>query len=401
MVRCRRLLWLAIVLLISTLELWAERQTGQPIDATVQMYGDEITASLLIADPAIEVYSVFGHCALRLQNSSCLTDNTYTFETSTDTDGIFHFFKGTALGGFVSMTTAYYLGTFEQAGRGISEYRLNLTPAERLKLWKAAEQEVQKGYDCPYRYMHAQCTSMCIHLLSRALDEPIHYEALPDGLSEASFRDVMLQASEDYPWSGFFWQFLMGVEGDETEPLTDKLTPQWLPAVLQKATIANTGRHLVTDSGQRLLDIEPGGKCCWWTAPIVVFALLLLAVTAVSISQRRRGWRVWHGITDALLLAAHTSVSLFLLFLVCCSRQDATGWNWYLLVFNPLPQLFWFMAPAHRKNLCRFCIGMVLLQTALTPVVPQLDMAHTLFALCFIPRLIIAGCLPSAGSRRN
>lgn len=347
---------------------------------------DYIRASLLVVDPAAEVYSVFGHCALRLDCPSQQMDYCFTFEMSTTAEDVVSFFKGTAMGAFKPAPTDLYIDYYRQQGRSVKEYVLNLLPSEKLQLWRVADEEIAKGFSRRYGYMHAQCSSMIVYLVSRALEAPVSYHQLPEGL-DGSFRDLMLEACKPYPWSAFFWQSIMGPEGDETEPLAHKLVPAKLPLVWQNVTVGSEGRHLIVSQGQLIVEGTNNADSCW-LSPCVVFLLVLLVVIFISLLQLLKGWRMLPLAIDILLLTVHTLVSVFLVWLVCFSEQEGTGWNWYLLVFNPIPLLLWIAVPRWRRQICYCLCGVMILTLALTPFIPQLDLPHALLLACFAVRLV-------------
>lgn len=346
---------------------------------------DYIRASLLVADPAAQPYAIFGHCALRLQCPSQQMDYCFTFEMSTSASQLLGFFRGTAMGAFKPAPTDAYTDYYRQEGRGLTEYELNLLPTEKLLLWRNADKEIARGFDRRYAYMHTQCASMLVSLVGSALEAPVSYGDLT-GLVDGSFRDLMLQAAQPYPWSAFFWQTVMGPEGDATGPVEHKLVPQKLPAAWQQATVGSGERHLIVSPGRRIMEATPQADSCR-TSPTAVFALALLLIILVSGAQRFRGWHVVPRIVDGILLALHTLAALLLLWMVLFSTQEGTGWNWYLLPFNPLPQLLWLTAPRWRRHTCRCFMALLLLTLVLTPCIPQLDLPHALLIACLAVRL--------------
>lgn len=89
---------------------------------------DFVTVSLLLASPGNKVYSVFGHCGLRMQCPSQHLDYVYTFEMENGVAGYAKFFAGQAKAGFAAVPTSQYLSTYAHEGRGITAYTLNLKP---------------------------------------------------------------------------------------------------------------------------------------------------------------------------------------------------------------------------------------------------------------------------------
>ncbi len=378
-------LWLMISMFLPQ-SLWGEEQTPAAVDTTAMMQEDYIQAYVLIVSPASEPYSLFGHCALRLSNPSHQMDYCFTFETQSDTKGMLKFFQGYSTGGFAPAPTADYLDYYRQQGRGVTAYPLHLTPKEKLLLWKNADERIARGFSYPYGYMNAQCTSALIDLIASALSAPIAYHQLPSQL-QGSFRDQMLAESEAYPWSRFFWQSIMGPSGDDTKPMEHKITPSQLPVVWQHATIGNGDRTLIANGALSLVVSQQAEVSTWWYSPVFVFTLLLLWVVIITIWNHYKpsGWLC--RCVDGILLTVHTVLSLAFLYLLVFSEQEATSWNWYLLAFNPFPQLLWLLLPQGRVLVCRIALALMILTLLLTPLIPQLDLPHALFIGIFAVRL--------------
>jgi len=364
----------------------AEEQAVAAVETTLYEQSDYIRASLLVIDPSHEVYSLFGHCALRLECPTQQMDYCFTFETSTDTQGLANFMRGSAMGGFMASSTAAYFNAYRNAGRGVTEYELNLTPKEKLLLWEIVDDELLRGYNRHYDYLHTQCTSMVVYLVKRALRLPVVYNDLPEALG-GSFRDVMFAVSR-HPWSNFFWQTVMGPSADASQPMEHKLVPVLLAQAWQQATVGNGGRQLIACQGQRIVDADANAPLGVIASPVVVFSLLLLVVILITLGQLRASWRIVPLIADVVLLIVHTAISLVLLWLVFFSSLEGTQWNWYLPAFNPLFQLLWLAVPAWRVWVVRCCLCVFVLTMVLTPLIPQLDLSHALLIACMAVRLL-------------
>ena len=383
MLRLRIHICLVICLLFPHF-LWAEGQTNQAVNPTDLQREDYITASLLVATPTSDVYSLFGHTLLRLNCPSKQMDYCFSFETSTETENLFNFLRGTAKGGYKAMKTDNLLEAYRQVGRGVVEYPLNLTPVEKITLWKNVDERIAKGFVWQYGYMHTQCTSMIIDLVSQSLSAPIDYTSRGD--IKGSFREHMLTESEPFPWSAFFWQTIMGPEGDNTEPFEQTLSPRLLITAWQQANVGDA-RRLIESQGSQLIAPAVYETPSPITSPTWAFALFLIIILCVTFGQFHRDWQRIPLVVDILLIVLYTLFALFLTWLVLFSQQDGTQWNWYLVAFNPLPILLWVFCPKCRAAICRILAFVFLALIALTPLIHQLDLAHTAMMTPFAVRL--------------
>ncbi len=374
MLRLRLHIWLTICLLFP---LSVEGQTVSAVDTAAMQRDDYIAASLLVVSPAAEVYSLFGHCALRLHCPSKDMDYCFTFETSTESMGLLNFFRGKAKGGYSAVPTSAYMDYYRQQGRSVTAYALNLTPAEKLNLWQQADREIALGFTYHYDYMRTQCASMLITLVSSVLPTPVSYRELPAQLA-GSFRDQMLTESVPYPWSRFFWQTIMGPAGDDTEPLVQKTTPRLLPQLWQHTTLGSEERPLITASSQPQLLVTATPVDSTWLTPMRACTLLFIVVLLLTLCQFK-GHCLWMACaTDWLFLVFHVIVAIALTLLVLFSSLEATQWNCYLPVFNPLPEVLCLIRPTWLPWISRCLLVVILLTLLLTPFIPQLDWPQAL-----------------------
>ena len=365
----------------------AASETAAAPDTLEQLKPDYILASLLVVSPSAEPYSLFGHCALRLQCPDHDMDYCFTFETPTDTKGLFDFFRGKAMGGFAAAPTHAYLKYYSKAGRSVVQHLLNLTPKEKLMLWQQADKEIVRGNCYRYNYLHTQCASTIIDLITSVLPTPVDYQQLP-AQTKGSFRDQMLVESEPYPWSRFFWQTIMGPAGDEVFPLEHKLTPRTLAEAWRQATVGDDHRHLISHTAVcndvDAVDITPSATAISpLSHPSYLFTILLIIVVLVTAAQWCFGWRRLPKVTDFLLAVIYTLLALFLMYLVLFSDLEATQWNWYLLAFNPIPLLLWALRPKWLPYICFGLTMAIIILLLLTPFIPQLDVPHALFMAIF------------------
>ena len=379
------LLILLVISLCFSLFMRVEAQTLHTVEPIEQLSEDYIKASLLVVSPDRDVYSIVGHSLLRLHCPSKGMDYCFSFESSTATQNLFRFLYGSAQGQYRATATSSMLSAYLHCGRGVIEYPLNLKPEEKLTLWMVADDHLANGKTWQYGYLHSQCTSRLINLLNLSLEAPIRYVRKGD---EPTFRDCMLTESRTYPWSAFFWQSVLGPEGDETEPYAHTLSPSSLVEAWQKATVGETHRHLIEASGTQLLAVRKSDSPSLWTSPIFVFTLVAFVVSVITVGQHLWGWHSAARVTDILLLVCYTLIAIFLTWLVLFSSQDGTRWNWYLLYFNPISLALWFVCPKWQRGVSVMMAIIFLFYFPLSVFFPQIDVPHILFMAPFAIRLI-------------
>lgn len=336
---------------------------------------DYITASLLVASPGFEVYSTAGHAALRLQCPSKNVDKCYEFASLVNFDTTLEFIKGTMDGRFMRLYTKDYLKRYRDEGRGITEMKLNLTPGEKVSLWRMADEQCDQNASWRFDYMVNDCSNMLTWLVESSLsDETIRFNDVNPDIAE-TYRKTFHTQHETSPWSELFWNIVMGTYGDEKTDFKGHIYPIFLIDTWQKATIVDkqgNGRPL--SAGVKVLSESTREDCPVQPTPLAVMTALLLLAVAVSAVEYKKGYNTACRITDTLLFSVEFAVGLLITYLLVFSKQMATEWNWLVVVFNPLPLLMWIFLRKKRimRNVYRLFTIVLVAYGLCTPFSPQL-----------------------------
>ena len=203
----------------------AERNAAQGFNDTIdRLAPDFVTVSLVVCDPDEVLYSTLGHAALHLQCPTFDLDYVFSYESENVRDKIWTFLKGDLKMGMFALPTDSFLLTYQYSGRGVSEYTINLSPAQKQKLWEIMDNHVMEGANIPYDYFHRGCAKSVVHVMHEALGKSaIHYAPWPDKYTKQTQREIVRNFINDAPWEEFLMYFLVGVEGDKPYPCEQKL----------------------------------------------------------------------------------------------------------------------------------------------------------------------------------
>lgn len=207
---------------------------------------DFVRVSLVTIGPGNEVYSLYGHTALRLQCPPHGLDYCFTFEMALRPEEELKFFFSTAKAGFIAAKTDLFFANYRTKGRSITEQQLNLRPTEEQQLWRMLDQEMAKGAHWDYSFLTTNCSSMCIWMVEKALateGEKIVYNRLPEAVG-GTYRDLLNHISHDAPWARLFWNIRMGSKGSEQGAVNDKLAPALLQEAWADAVISDTSGNV-------------------------------------------------------------------------------------------------------------------------------------------------------------
>ncbi len=330
----------------------AERNAAQGFNDTIdRLAPDFVTVSLVVCDPDEVLYSTLGHAALHLQCPTFDLDYVFSYESENVRDKIWTFLKGDLKMGMFALPTDSFLLTYQYSGRGVSEYTINLSPAQKQKLWEIMDNHVMEGANIPYDYFHRGCAKSVVHVMHEALGKSaIHYAPWPDKYTKQTQREIVRNFINGAPWEEFLMYFLIGVEGDKPYPCEQKLiVPTDLVEVWQEATFDN-GDVVLDNQPRVLLDATRHNEGTWCTPLLVSLILLLLAFVP------------WKGV-DYTLLTLYALIGAGMTYLILFSGLPCTDWNWLFIPFNILPVLAWpwrrYWALPYAAILFLWCLVMI------------------------------------------
>ena len=345
-----RIAWMAVSAIL-TAPLWADEpatagaRAASPASAGAQAASDAlghgvdrdapdfVTASLLVIGPGDELYSCAGHAALRMECPTYGLDYCFSYESESVGDKVLAFFRGKLKMGMFAVPTETFLSLYRESGRGVRQYALDLPPAVETRLWKLLDDKVAEGAELPYEFLERGCAQA----MFRILIEAVAPTQLDPGRWPEPFlltrREIVDAAVRDhFPWNRFFLYSLVGVEADREVTNQEKVvTPDVLRDILGRVRIA--GVPVISGPGVELLPETRSRRASRFPPPIAI-AWLVLAVAVANLVFRSRA-------VDFLFVAVQTLAGCFFAYLVFVSNLPATGWNWLLVPFNPLPALLW------------------------------------------------------------
>ena len=343
-----------------------------------------VTASLLVAEPLHALYSVFGHATLRMECPTHNLDYVFTFESDPNFNTFMTGIAGKAKAKYIAVLTDTYISDTRRIGRGLKQYKLNLTHHEKQELWRQLDEQMMAGV--------TNClTTSILNVQQCLIGEHFEWGKLeyPQTLNDG---ELFRHAVRHSPWAEFLFITFGGTAYDRRSIQEFRLTPETIIPMLRKATITNdsTGvsRFVITDPGTTLVESSGQDKATPIT-PNIVFGGLLLLTLLITLAEWVLHWHQVAKVYDILLFTVQLLVSLLMLYVTFFSELFVTQWNWYLIAFLPLPLLFWQIRNKKTASYCWLGYSIVLVLFILsTPFIGILDWTHQLITGTFLTRSI-------------
>ena len=308
---------------------------------------DSVRVSLLTCAPGSEIYSLFGHTALRYENPAKGEDWVFNY-------GLFSFDTPNFVYRFVKGETDYQLGVIpyryfegEYAMRGSSVYQqeLNLTDKEKENVIRfLRENYLPANRVYRYNYFYDNCTTRARDKVEQGIEGKVVY---PESEKICSFRDIVREYTAGHEWSAFGIDLCLGSEADE--PIDERkqmFSPFYMLEYARGAMIHRADTIVPFVKEEKLLldflskdeDVFEKDEDVFLPSPwacALIWWVLTFVVTALGIKNGTVYW-LW----DVLLFGAQGLAGCIIAFLFFFSIHPTVGSNWLLMILNPLPLLY-------------------------------------------------------------
>lgn len=294
--------------------------------------------SILTCAPGEDVYTAWGHTAIRIVDSVNQTDVVYNF-------GTFDFNTPNFLAEFVKGNLQYFLSPeyfqnfllqYQYEGRSIKEQVLSLTNAEKIK-WQNALQKNLEGSNRYYLYnfITDNCTT-------RVKDGLYHFTSNQVPASSIkSFRTHVVEApyQQGIPWIGLGIDILLGAVSDKAP---SAMQAGFLPDLLY-AQIAAQPNSIIREAAydfSRPLTRKPSDP---------IYFILGFFVLYLFLAKWNARWSVLTAkFLDVFLLFSFGLGGLLLVYMSLFSLHTACHENWNILWLHPfywIALIFYFIRP--------------------------------------------------------
>jgi hypothetical protein len=335
----------------------------------------DIKVSLLTCSPGSELYSIFGHTAIRVKSNSnfdiIYNYGTFDFE---DPDFYKNFVKG-KLDYFVSAEKFdMFMREYEYENRGVIEQDLNMTCEEKYKLFNALREnskEENKYYK--YQYLFDNCSTRPRDIIIKGFNDHVSFKnILPD--PPPTYRAMIheyLDRGKQY-WSEFGIDLLLASRIDRK---VSNLDGMFLPDYLMKGFDSATVDGRKTISGKRVLirNVPALNEGESWFTPLVFTSILL--VTGIILLFLKSQWA--QGFANVFDIAYFLILGLmgcFMLFMWFGTDHELCRDNYNLLWALPTHVVMSFFILKRRPFVKKY-FGITAVLSALVlislPILPQ------------------------------
>lgn len=306
-----------------------------------------LRVSLLTCTPGDELYSIFGHSAIRIIDSSSVTDIVYNYGTfNFDDEGFYMKFARGKLNYYLSIANfEEFKFDYQATNRGITEQVLKLTASEKINFQRALNdnlKEENKYYQ--YDFFLDNCTTRLRDIIVKVKQPSPQLPAVIP--SDTKFREAIhqyLNSGKKY-WSKLAIDILLGARTDGVMSVSQQ---QFLPDNLMYA-LDSTSNVTIVQSKENLYKIDNSNSGKTSFTPMMFFLLLLIIFILLSYSENKRTQALLAGL-DGFLFFITGLLGIILIFMWVATDHSMTKINFNLLWAWPTHLFISFVANRNNK----------------------------------------------------
>ena len=319
------------------------------LDAQQVTIGDSAVVSLITCSPGEEVYSKFGHTAIRVKDKINNVDVVFNYGIfSFETEHFYYkFIKGETDYQLGIYDTNFFLPEYAERNSMVWEQVLNLTSAEKKNL-VATLLENYEPQNRIYRYnfVFDNCSTRPRDKITSSVDGYIRYHQTSE---PTTFRRWVGDYVGTDTWLKFGIDLIFGIDADA---VASQKESQFLPEVLMSdfqeaeiVTLDGKSRKLVEKSATVLVD----KKHVETTTSIFDFLLkplavsLFLLILGVLITLLDIKYKKHNKIFDSILLFITGIAGVIAFYLMVFSTHPLVASNLNILWINPLNMIVAFL----------------------------------------------------------
>lgn len=348
--------------------------------------------SVLTCSPGAELYSLFGHTAIRVCDPAKDMDIVFNYGTFDFQADYFYIKYAQGLLPYQLVVTSYksFINSYSSDNRNVWSQTLNLDSLQRQRLFDLLVENYQPANRTYlYNFLFDNCSTRVRDIIAKSILQPIEWH-LPD--MHKSFWNLLDEYLYRMPWVKWGIHTILAQSGSrEATPYQYMFLPDYLMQGLETATYGN--KKLAEKQITLYQATESTVSSPWYTTPFFIFTLgtILLIIGLIRFPSGKL-----LPATAFLLFIASGLIGCLLIFLGYFTEHPITSPNFNLIWANPLNLLAaFFLFQKKRSYLLQLYLtiyGIVLLIGIplwffLTPAVPMASLPLLLLLIYICTRL--------------
>jgi len=304
--------------------------------------------SLITCSPSEdEVFTVYGHTALRVNDTVQKIDRIYNYGTFdfSKPNFIYRFAKGETDYRLEASHFSYFLVAYISRGSEIYEQVLNLHQEEKEAIWQALEWNVlPENRVYRYNFFFDNCATRPVDMIENNIQGFVKYA--PPTTDLPSFRDVINYCTRYRPWQTFGCDIVLGLPTDRTMTQRETLfSRDYVKNAYNKVEIIREGKsdplvkkvNILAEEDQPPPNFGYGRssiQLLTLLSPLFCFSALFILLLALTYNEWRK--KKVYRIVDGILFFCAGIAGCIVFFLCFLSVHPCIFPNINLLWLHPL-----------------------------------------------------------------
>ena len=298
-----------------------------------QKLSETAKISLITCNPGDDLYSVFGHNAIRVKDLEKRIDWVYNYGTFSFNEPNFYvkFVRGQLNYQLAVNHMRDFLNSYRKENRSVYEQVLNLNQSQKDKIFKFLENNRKpenKFY--LYDFFFDNCATQIRDVMEDNLGADLTFaNNYKDTLT---FRDLLKPYLAEHPWSRFGIRLILGAITDRQASLSETMfLPDYVKHAFSKTKINVNGNeeNFVKHSAILFKETETETKYCKLTSPIVIFwFVFVIAAILLGIEYKNN---TYYKIFDIIFFLFIGIIGMILFLVWFATDHTAVVENWNLL----------------------------------------------------------------------
>ena len=355
--------WTALVL-----ALWLG---WMPASTAQSGWTDEVEVSVLTGSPGPDVYSAWGHTAIRVfdPGQSPPVDWTYNYGTFEFGEGFYvRFMRGELNYRLAKSPFASLQREYMHAERAILEQPLDLTAEDARALVAYLEWNyLPENRVYAYKFFEDNCSLRALTVMQAVFGDRWDSGCANDAALGVTYREALRPYMHGDAWLDAGIDFILGPRADRLMPpcgssfLPDGLTQQLQSATLDGSPVAGPPKELLPPQRSWFRSVVYAPVLAH---PLVLCALVLAWSLAWSV-RRLLGYRVgqvppaWERRAGKVVQALAGVLGVLLLLMWAFTDHQDTWGNWNMLWASPFLPVLWALRKGQLYHWLRWILSVV------------------------------------------
>ncbi len=297
------------------------------------LYGqDHLKVSLLSCSPGEDLYSIFGHSAIRVKDGSTGRDMVFNYGTFNFREKNFYlkFMRGKL--NYILSVNSYdeFIESYILERRTVYEQVFYLDSIQKSHLIRSLMANAQPAYRAyKYDFFWDNCSTRIRDKIQESYDETILYPPIPP----ATFRDYLHQYLLQSPWSRFGIDLILGLPADRVMSAEQSMfLPLEMMKIYDHTQVGNkplNSKSYLIHTPDKSLAVS---RSDWTTPTLISFFVLIWSVLCYLFLRDS----LWFKLSASVLFTLCATAGLVISFLWFFSDHIATKSNMHLIWANPL-----------------------------------------------------------------